>query len=110
MVKIVVPLSVEPMAAVPGGIDHAWIIQIALGDKPRIAPEQTGLLMKGLRHLAEHMNRTEVEKPVNKVKPQRVDVVLSQPVQSIVDEKSPDVVAMRTVKIDCRAPRRSIAV
>src|SRR5690349_11138878 len=110
MVKIVVPLGIDSVAADPWRVDHSGIIQIALGDKPRVAPEQVCLLMKGLCQLAEHMNRTEVEDLVNCVEPQRVDMILSQPVQSIVDEESPDAIALRTVEIDCRAPRRSIAV
>ena len=90
MVKIIAPLGIDSVAADLRRIDHPWIVQIALGDEPCLAPKQPRLLMKGRRHLAEYVSRAEVEDLVNRVEPQRVDVVFGQPVQSIIDEESPD--------------------
>ena len=56
------------------------------------------------------MIRAEVEDLVDRVEPQRVDMVLGQPVQRIVDEEAPYPGALRTVEIDRGAPWCSITV
>src|SRR5882672_1215034 len=66
--------------------------------------------MKGLGHLLEHMTCAEVEDLVYRVEPQCVDMVLGEPVQSIVDEETPHIVALGAIEIDRCTPRRSIAV
>src|SRR6202011_3534188 len=110
MVEVVIPLGVDPVTANSNRIDDARIIQVALGNEPGLAPERARLALKSFGHFAEHMIRAEVINPVNRVEPKRVDVILSQPVQRIVDEETPYAVALRTVKIYRRAPRRSIDV
>src|ERR1700736_2501705 len=110
MVEVVIPLGVDPVTANSNRIDDARIIQVALGNEPGLAPERARLALKSFGHLAKHMIRAEVINPVNRVEPKRVDVILSQPVQRIVDEETPYAVALRTVKIYRRAPRRSIDV
>src|ERR1700730_16983065 len=110
MVEVVVPLGVDPVTTNSRRINHPWIIQVALGNEPGLAPERARLALKSFGHSAKHMIRAEVVNPVNRVEPKRVDMILSQPVQRIIDEETPYAVALWTVKIYRRAPRRSIDV
>src|ERR1700730_12193585 len=110
MVEVVIPLGVDPVTANSNRIDDARIVHVPLGNEPGLAPERARLALKSFGHLAKHMIRAEVINPVNRVEPKRVDVILSQPVQRIVDEETPYAVALRTVKIYRRAPRRPIDV
>src|SRR5579863_2212012 len=110
VVKIVVPLSIDPVTADYGWINHARIVQIALGDEPCLAPEQMRLPMEDVGHLVQQMIRSEVEDLVDRIEPQRIDVVLSQPVQRVVDEETPYLRALRTVEIDRGTPWRAITI
>src|SRR5260221_11748205 len=68
------------------------------------------LPMKSVGHLMQHMIRAEVEDLVDRVEPQRVDMVRSQPVQRVVDEEGPYLGALRPVKIDRGTPWCAITV
>src|SRR5688500_17841232 len=47
---------------------------------------------------------------MDRIQTQRVDAAVLDPVQCILDEKAPYVVAERSVEVNCVAPRRRIAV
>ena len=66
--------------------------------------------MKSVGQLVQQMIRAEVEDLVDRVEPQRVDMVLSQPVQRVVDEEASNLGALRTIEIDRGTPWRAITV
>src|SRR5205085_9636667 len=51
----------------------------------------------------------EIADGVDRIEPQGVDVILGLPVQGVLEEELPDLVAVFAVKIDCCTPRRVIA-
>src|SRR5215469_4707010 len=76
MVEIIVPLRVDPLAANLGRIDYAGVVEIALRDQPGATAQCKRLSMEGVCHLPQEMARAEVKDSVNRIEPERVDVIL----------------------------------
>ena len=104
VVKIVAPLSMDTIAT-----DFPWpynprVVEITLGNQRQVT---TGLGLK-LRNLTsqlfEKMHRRGIKDGVHGVDAQPVEVIVPEPHQRVVAEKSADFVAASPVKIYGFAP------
>jgi hypothetical protein len=62
------------------------------------------------RQLFKKMHRRGIDDGVNGVKTQSIEVIIPQPHQSVVTEKSPYFGTAGPIEIDGRAPRRCVTV
>ena len=85
----------------------ANIVEIAFGDDPCLAPELRGLFVKAIAKLGENVAGAEVENPVDGVQPKRVDVILGEPIERVIDDEAPDPIAARRRRNSWRVPRAS---
>src|ERR1700687_4407495 len=56
------------------------------------------------------MTSAKIKDSMNRIEPERIDVIFGEPVKCIVDKEPPNAVAVGAVEIDRRTPRRSITV
>ena len=110
MVKVVVPLRVERVAALGARINDANIFEVALGDQPSLAIQQLRLTLKGVRKFVEDVAGAEVVNAMDGVQAKRVNVVFGKPVQSVVDDEAANAVASGPVKIDRLSPGRVVGI
>src|ERR1035438_686413 len=93
--EFVIPLRIPPVPSARSRLDHPNIVEIAFRDQPRLTSQQRRLLVESVGELCQKVRGAEIVNAVNRIQPQRVDVIFGQPVQSVVDEKLPDAVADR---------------
>src|ERR1041384_1861073 len=110
MMKVVAPLRIESVAACLRRSDHAHVVQIAFGNRPRRAPKRVRLLVKTLGDLCEQVARADVYDAMDGVEPKRVHVILSQPVERVVNEITTHAVRVLLVEVEGIAPRRAVVV
>jgi hypothetical protein len=60
--------------------------------------------------LLEHVQGAEIEDPVHGVQSQRIDMVLGDPVQRVVDDEPADLVAARAVVVHRAPPRGAVSL
>ncbi len=100
--EFVLPLRIQIEAPRSARLKHANVVQIALGNDPSLASQARGLLMKTVAQLGQDVPCAEIENAVNRVQPQRVDVIFGQPIKRVVDHESPDAVAPGPSKLMAR--------
>ena len=110
MMKIVAPLGVEAEPPRRRRLDDARIVQIALGHQPGAAPQTGRLGVKRVGELGEDVARAEVEDAVDGVEAQPVNVIVGQPVERVVDEEPPHLVAVGPVEVERGAPGCPVAI
>ena len=110
MVKIVVPLRVERVAALGAWVDDADIFEVALGDQPGLALEPVRLIAESIRQFVENVTSAEVVDAMDGVQAKRVDVIFSKPIQGVVDDEAANAVALGPVKIDRLSPGRMVGI
>ena len=110
MMQIVAPLRFQAAAAAFLRKQNGGIVQVALGDYVDLAPVLLRHALDALLQLRQKMPRTAVEHPVNRIQPQRVDVIFLQPEDRIFDEKPSDVIAIWAIEINGLSPRAAIVV
>src|SRR5579862_8540048 len=109
MMKLVVPLRVYAISAGRERADYADVVKVAFGDEPGLASQPLCLLVKAVGELSQDMNGAGIEDAVNRIQPQGVDVIFSEPIERIFDEEAPHAIAARTVEVDGLAPGSSVA-
>jgi hypothetical protein len=77
MMEVVVLLRVQSVAAGLDRIDDTRVIEVALGDYVRAAPEASGDGVKVFFEFPQDMSRAEIENSMNCVKAQCIDVIFS---------------------------------
>ena len=95
MMKIVAPLGIDVEASLFRRPDEARIVQIALGDQITFA---SALVAKGsdpFRQFPQKRLRAKVVDGVDGIEPQSVDMILTQPVEGILDKILPHAIAIR---------------
>src|SRR5260370_3034734 len=66
--------------------------------------------MKMLPQLRKNVKGAEIKNPVNRIESKGVDVEFGQPIEGVLDEKSPDSIAVRTIEIQGCSPRGPVSV
>ena len=108
--EVVVPLCVESISALLGRRDHPRIVEGAFGDHEDLSPQSSGLNVHGLGEFPEDVVGAEIVDPVDRVQSKPVDMVLGHPIERIVDDEVPDLVAVWSVVVHCIAPGRPVAI
>ena len=109
MMEVIVPLSVKTVSAYVGRANDAGIVKITFRHYVNPSIQLLRALVHSQRQFVEKMARGKVENAVNSVYSQGINVKLAHPVNSVVDEELPNLIAMRAVKINCGPPRRSVS-
>ncbi len=110
MVEIVIPDRVESPAAHFRRAHHAGIVAIVLRDQVNVPPEFLRLRMNGCAQLLEKCLRGGINNRVDGIEPKRIDVVIVHPLQRVLDEIAPHIVAICIGKINRLSPRRFVKV
>src|SRR5215469_2833052 len=108
MMKIIAPLRINFVSPARPRRNDSHIIQIALCDQ--MDPPAEPLRQFGHRHLqlCQKSEGTEIENPVNRIEPKRVEVILLEPVESILAEKTSHLITAGSVEINGFSPGRAI--
>ena len=104
MVKIVIPLGIERIAPQFAWSDDAGIVQRTLGDGINPPIQALGTSVQRQAEFFEKRLGGVVDNGMDGIEPQCVDVELGDPEEGIVDEKAPDFIAVRPIKIEGRRP------
>jgi hypothetical protein len=91
-------------------VHHARVVEVALGDQREAAAAPVAELRDERAELAPERHGRGVDDAVDRIEPQRIDVVLVEPVQRVAAQEAPHLVAAGPVDVDRRAPRGVVAV
>src|SRR5215472_13793449 len=108
--KIIVPLRVYAVATHLRRTDDTGIVQIAFGDDICQTPQTPRLRLKCAGQFLQDVKRAEIEDTVDRIQAQRINVVLREPVESVVYKEIPYAIASPAVVVDRRSPRSSIRI
>jgi len=100
MVKVVVPLGVQPDPPRFPRADQACIVEVALGDEMNLPVQSLRPLLYGQSQVFQEGLGRKIQDGVEGVETQCVHMEFGDPEKGIFDEKAPDLVAMRSVEID----------
>ena len=106
MVDVVGPLGVHA-APLRRGRDRGRLVLVRLGDQRCRTPQARR--RDGVRQLGEDVPGRVVHEGVHGVQAQAVDVVVTQPLQCVVDDERPDAVGVGVVQVHGVAPRGVVA-
>src|SRR5271170_4384534 len=63
-----------------------------------------------IRQFCENVRHRVVDNGVNRVQPETIEMIFSQPVERIVDEEITDHSAFWTIEVDAVSPRRGVSI
>src|SRR6185295_10778026 len=110
MVKVVVPLAIQSTASFGYRSNDSYIVQVALSNHMNKPAQPLGLSVHDFGQFTQNVTSATVEDAMDGVQPESVNVKLSHPIESIIDEVCADFVAVSPVVIDRAPPRSSIPV
>ncbi len=110
VVEVVVPLRVQPEAALRARGHQTRVVQVGLGDQEQRPARLGGQRVDGGRQFLQEVARARVLQRVHRVQPQPVDPVLAQPRQRAAQEERADLVGAGRVQVDGAAPGRVVRV
>jgi hypothetical protein len=110
VMEVVAPLGIQRVATRVTRTDDARIVQVALGDELDSSPRTLRVRLHMLLQLRQNVMGTEVEDPVDGVDTQDVDVHLTQPVESALNEEGAHLVGVGVVEVDGTPPWSVVAV
>src|SRR5437762_11048199 len=108
--KVVVPLRIEAVASKLHGPNQTRIIQGAFRNDMNTTIERGPLFVHRIAKFFEEVQRGVIENGVHGVQAKRVDVIIRNPFQRVRDEKMTNLVAVRVIEVQCRTPRRFVAI
>src|SRR5580704_3910250 len=110
MMEFIEPLGVDSVAAFAMRVEDADIVEIAFGNDPRLAAQVRRLGVKTVAKFGENVAGAKVENFMDRIQPQRIDVILGEPIESVVDHKTADSIAERAIEVHGASPGRPILV
>ncbi len=110
VMKIIAPLGVHAGAAYLRGPDQARIVEIALRNQQTLPPVAGGEFLRLLPQLLQKGFGGKIVDGMHRIEPQGIDMIVPEPVQSVLQEVAPYLVAVRSVKVDRLAPGGAIVV
>src|SRR6202030_3796690 len=108
--KIVAPLRRHPKSSLAPRTQHARIVQIALRNERNAPARPCGESIDLLGQLAQERERARIKDSMNRVEPQRINMKILEPVECVLDEKAPHLIAVRAIKVQRRSPRRLVTI
>src|SRR3990170_7535942 len=88
MMKVVIPLGIQAIAACLTGVDDPDVVQIALRDHIDFSAQHFRFSVHRFPEFLQEVSRAEIEYPVDGIDPDGIDMILRDPVEGIVYEKS----------------------
>ena len=110
VMKVIAPLRIESQSADRCREQDLRRVQVALGNGEDLPPQAFGALAdRGTEVLQKGLGRM-IDDGMHRIDPQRIDMELVDPHESVLDEIAPHVIAVGTIEIHGLAPRRLVAV
>ena len=109
MVKIVAPLSIEPVSTRLFRLHDPGVVQIALGNQDEMLSHRCFQPSHFPGELLQKMDRRAIIKGVHRVQAQSIHVVVAQPHQRVVDQEAAYFGGAGFFEVDSVAPRRGVA-
>ncbi len=110
VMEVVVPLGVQPEAALLAGGDEPRVVEIRFGDQEERPAQVVGERVHGRRQLLQEMHRPGVPQRVHRVETQPVEPVVAQPGQRTAHEIRAHLVRAGRVEVHRGAPGRLVGV
>ena len=99
MMKVIVPLCVQAVSAQFGWPDDPRVVECALRDHIHPPIQRGALLMDTFGKLFEEVQCGVIENRVNRVEPQRIEVIIGNPLHRVRDEKVTDLIAVGIIEV-----------
>jgi len=110
MMKVIAPLSVEPIPPQRSRQSVAGHVEVALRHQMERAAQFLRPPPTGLRQFFEKRHRGEIADGMHCIQTQGVEMELRLPKERVLDEIAAHVVAVRSVEVEGLAPRRPVSV
>src|SRR5215510_14727809 len=110
MMKVVIPLRVEPIAAKLLRPNDPCVVESAFRDQVDAPIQEGALAVYGVRQIFKEDERRVIEFRMHCIEAKTIEVIVRDPLDCVRDEKMPYLVAVCSVEVDCRTPRSSISV
>src|ERR1700733_1372151 len=107
--KIVAPLRVQAVPSAHRKVQQSRVVQVAFGDDVQLTFRLDGEILDMLFEFGEKMPGAEIENAMHRVEPQRIDVKLLQPIQSVLNEERTHRLGLGAVEIHRLPPGSAIA-
>ncbi len=105
VVEVVAPLRVEPVAVRLARGDELRVVEVGLRDERERTPDVRGQHVDLHRELLEEVRRRVVHERVHRIQAQRVDVVVAEPHERVVDDVLADGAGVLAVEVEAGSPR-----
>ena len=110
MVQIIAPLRLECAASVAFFVQYAGVIQVALCNDVNLALRAPGHALDAFMEFRQKMMRARVKHSVNRIQPQRIDVITTQPENGVLNKKAAHVIAFGAIKIYGLPPWSAVVI
>jgi hypothetical protein len=110
VVKVIVPLGVKAISAKLMGTNYPGVIERTFREKMDMSVKLARPLMDGHSQLLEEWLSGKVQNGMDCIDSKRVNMKFRGPVERIFDEKTPNLIAIRSIEVDGRAPGSLVAV
>src|SRR5712692_6372440 len=110
MVEAVVPLRIQSISPEGRSTEQARVVQITLGNQIDLPLQPLGLRVYDVCQFRQEGIGRTVHDSVHGVEPQGVDMARGDPVEGILNEKLPYLIAVWPVEVDGGPPRSLVAL
>src|SRR5947209_1688202 len=110
MMKIIAPLRIDFIPTAVPRCDDPRVVQITFRNQVNFPAKSLRQFSHIRLQFRQEVQRAEIENSMDRVQPKRVEVILVKPIECILPEKSPYLVAPRSVVIDGLSPWRAISI
>src|SRR5947209_14045893 len=110
MVEAIVPLRIQSISPKGWSPEQARVVQITLGNQIDLPLQTLGLRVHDLCQFRQEGVGRTVHDSVYGVEPQGVDMARGDPVEGALNEKLPDLIAVRPVEVEGYPPRGLVAL
>src|SRR5579863_4040326 len=110
MMEVIRPLRIEAVSTVFRVMQEPRIVEIGLRDEME-GPSQAKRKLRDVAfELREKVAGTEIENSVHGIKAERVEVVIFEPIECVLDKVPPHMVAVLTIKVNRLPPRGTVTI
>ena len=110
MVQIIAPLRLECAASLAFFVQYAGVIQVALCNDVNLAISAPGHALDAFMEFRQKMMSARVKHSVNRIQPQRIDVITTQPENGVLNKKAAHVIAFSAIKIYGLPPWSAVVI
>ena len=110
MMKVIVPLRIDPISAQFLRADETRVVESALRDRVDPPVQLCTSFLNAVCKFFENVLGGEIEYRVNGVKPKRIDMELGNPVKRVLQKVVTHFIALRVVVVQRSSPWRLVVV